>query len=578
MLRRPGLAAAGVSLLVVLVFAALAAAQSFRETARVELVRIELLALDGQGRPISGLTRANVSVRVDGKPAAVEGVEAPSTPQPRGDSPAPAAPPPEAAPAPASPPAAPLPSAGPSVYSMAFLIDETSSEASNRQAVYREIAGFLDSPLPTDVQVLFMRFDGALRVECPWTSDRDRLRRALAALARKPVVARLGTPGQMAGDGMGDAGGLRFEAMEAVARARKSLDGVFDGLRMFPDTRGRKALFVVTDGAPFLTPYEISRDLVANSQSNVSSSDPDAPRKAALEAERDSDLLLDSLSWDRTRTKSLATDVARLALVRGIEIHPLRAAAHDTSGRVTPDRAFHERADVGMGRPLSRRSQRSAESLPMTEVAAGQGMEEMAKATGGEAVLSRRFLEDGLKREVEERHAAYAVTFRDPFPGDHRFHKVEISVAGIHADLRYRRGYRILDVQEALTEASVDRLYAAADRNPLGVRLQVDSLGTEGGRAIAEITVAYPAPPAAPGGYESGSTMHAIGVCAVKNGALSQPIDLGGPVEKSRVGETLWLVRTGRLRLKPGAYRCSFAIRDDPTEVTSYLAFERALP
>jgi hypothetical protein len=32
------------------------------------------------------------------------------------------------------------------------------------------------------------------------------------------------------------------------------------------------------------------------------------------------------------------------------------------------------------------------------------------------------------------------------------------------------------------------------------------------------------------------------------------------------------------MELKPGAYRCSFGIRDDATGQTSYLAFERTLP
>jgi hypothetical protein len=220
----------------------------------------------------------------------------------------------------------------------------------------------------------------------------------------------------------------------------------------------------------------------------------------------------------------------------------------------------------------------------MTDIAAGQGMQQMAQTTGGEAVLSRRFVDDGLRREVDLRHAAYVLTFRDPFAGDHHYHLVEVVLAepgSKGVELRYRRGYRVLEAREALTEGSVDRLFIPADSNPLGVRLQVDSLGVEKGKAIAEVTIAYPAPPSAPGGNETSgasNTVQAIGFCAVRSGMLSPPIDVGGPAASSRIGYVVWRVRSGRMELKPGAYRCSFGIRDDATGQTSYLAFERTLP
>jgi VWFA-related protein len=357
--------------------AAFAAAQSFRESVRVEIVRIDLLALDSSGRPRPDLLRADVQVRVDGKAVPIEGFEAPVF----AASKEPGPPPPEPPTVP-SPAASPAPAAAaPTPYSMAFLVDETSTDAPNRPAVYREIATFLESPLPEETRVLLARFNGELRVECPWTSDRERLRGVLAAMSRRPSVARLGTPGRTSGDAVAGAGGVQFEVFEAVARARKSMDAVFDALRIFPDLPGRKALYVVSDGAPFLTSYEIAQDVIRGSESNVDPLDPDAARKAGLEADRDTNLLLDSLAWDRTKTKSLTTDVARLALLRGVEIHPLRAAAHDLDGRIRSDRAFHERADVGMGRSLTRRSQRGGEAPPMTDIAAGQGMEEIARST-----------------------------------------------------------------------------------------------------------------------------------------------------------------------------------------------------
>ena len=76
---------------------------------------------------------------------------------------------------------------------MAILADETSSEQSNRQAAYREVFGFFRKGVPADVRIELLRFDGKLRVVCPWTTDPERLERGAAELGRRRV-ARLRIP------------------------------------------------------------------------------------------------------------------------------------------------------------------------------------------------------------------------------------------------------------------------------------------------------------------------------------------------------------------------------------------------
>jgi hypothetical protein len=372
-------------------------------------------------------------------------------------------------------------------------------------------------------------------------------------------------------------GNLQLEAMDAIGHARNSVAGIFDALRVFPEAPGRKSLYVVTDGAPFLAPAEIAKDLVVGSTDSLPPGDPRAAHLAALEAERDRDLLFDSLAWSGKRSVSLLQEVARLAILRGIEIHPVRSAAHDFDGRVRTDRAFSDRATVRGTRPLDPRSGRGGDSLPTSDLAAGTTMEAVAETTGGDAVLSRRGFEEELGREAAVTDAAYVVTFRDPFAGDHRYHRIEIAAEG-GAKLRYRRGYRVLDVRESLIEHAVNRLHVPADENPLGVRMRVDSLGLKGGMAEAEITIAYPAPPQAGGKAGGPGSVQIFGMCAVRDGALSEPIDLSGAADPVSLGDSTMFVRSGRVSVKPGAYRWSFAIRDEQTGIVSYLTFDRSLP
>ena len=565
---------------VVLLFVALspAAAQTFREKVAVELIRVELLATDGEGRTVPGLTASEIRISVDGRDTRVEGFEPAVAPLPEMPRALPQPPLPAATPAEteALAPAA-MPAAA-SRYLMAFLSDETSSEQSNRKAVYAELFRFFERGLAPGVEVQLLRFDGRLRVECPWTSDADRLRRTVAAMAKHGVASRIGAPGALSSNPEQGAYRLELDAMESGIHVRSSLAGLFDALRTFPEIPGRKALYFVSDGAPFLAPPEIARDLIATSTSSVDRNDPTQARRAAFEDQADRDLLWDSLAWSRSASASILTDISRLALLRGIEIHPVRAAAHDFSGRVRTDRSFSSRAGPGTGLVDPRtRSQRDAVTVPTTDIAAGQGMEAIAETTGGDAVLSRRLFEDGLKREVENRGEAYIVTFRDPSAGNHQFHRIEIATTRKGTTLRYRRGYRVLDVGEALLQSAANRLYLRADANPLGVRLDFESLGMEKGEAAAKITVAYPAPPRAGGAAAQGDAMRIVGFCAVRDGVLRH-LDLSGNAEALESGGAAWLTRSGRIALKPGAYRWSFAIRDEQTGITSYLTFDRALP
>jgi VWFA-related protein len=540
-------------------------AQTFRENVDVGLVTVDLLVTDARGRPIPGLAAGQVGVKVDGRPVRLESFEPPVPPAPGR---LPAAPPvaERGAGASASPPVSAA--APPRDFYMAILIDERSSDQSNREVALRQILRFFGDGLPQNVQMLLMTFNGAVHLDCPWSSDLEVIRRCIERITAHRAASLLGPPGKLSLGSASFTPGL--DATEAAVHARTSLQGVFEALRVFPEKPGRKGLYVVTDGAPFLAPSEMARELITRAQSNVNRGEPDNARRLALEADRDRDLLLDSLAWNPKRV-SMLTEIARLALLRGIEVHPVRSAPRDPWDDMGADMSGGARF------PAARGGQPRPSAPLTTDIAAGQAMEEVATTTGGDAVLSRRMFEDGLRHEMASRDSAYGLSFRDPFPGDHRFHRIEIEVDG-GGDLRYRRGYRVLDVRESLIESAVNRLRVPADENPLGVRLNFESRGMKNGIAEAEITIAFPAPPEAGGAPSAAGSVRILGFCAAGGGPLSQPIDFSGSVERMNDGDSIWFARRGRMRLKPGDYRWSFAVRDDQTGLTSFLAFRRKLP
>ncbi|MGH9365318.1 MAG: hypothetical protein ACRD1B_08670, partial [Thermoanaerobaculia bacterium] len=110
-------------------------AQTFRDRVEVELIRVDLLATDSQGRPVKSLLPTDVQIKVDGRPVKIESFEAPGSPSSAPQSAAETLPElPQRGPTPKpAEPSASAPPATRSTYYMAILVDEASSEQSNRQ-------------------------------------------------------------------------------------------------------------------------------------------------------------------------------------------------------------------------------------------------------------------------------------------------------------------------------------------------------------------------------------------------------------------------------------------------------------
>jgi hypothetical protein len=212
-----------------------ASSQTFRENVDVGLVTVDLLVTDGRGTPVRSLGPGEVRLRVDGRVVRFESFEGPGS-GPPAQAPGTILPPASAensiSATDTSPPSAGIP---PRDFYMAFLIDERSSEQSNRQVAFRQILRFLGEALPQNVRVLVMSFNGALHVECPWTGDLETVRRGMEAVSRHRAASLLGPPGKL---GLGPRSFTpSLDSSEASVHARTSLQGIFDAVRVFPENR-----------------------------------------------------------------------------------------------------------------------------------------------------------------------------------------------------------------------------------------------------------------------------------------------------------------------------------------------------
>jgi VWFA-related protein len=528
-------------------------AQGVREEVRIELVRVDLRVLDKKGNPVRDLAKEDFRLYVDGKLAKIEGLD----PWSRVSfetvkeqlPPLPGAP--EPAPEPAPPKSTPL--------FLSVLIDETSIATENRTPAMRRLEDAL-SRLPPDVRLQLLTNDGTLRVEVPWTTDTQAVRKAL--LAPRKAGPRIGTPGQTAMFSFpAQRNAPTLDTMVIRRFQTEALENYQEALRHFPTEPGRKALVYVTEGAPFLSPINVAEEAIERNDALPTDpgGSPLAPQglgeQMALDAARD--LVAESmtdrrLSWT-TQMRALTLEANR----REIALYPFRAADMTSSipkGGQPPNwlsmhktRAFHS---------------------------SGTQMEFVADETGGKALLSRGGFGDEVTQVIERRAEGYLLTFRDP-TGDHVDHEIRLESARPGLQLAYRRSYRVRPPQDRLLDSAEDALTERRNDNRLGAKVEMESLGRDGRQVLARLRVLYPAVAGTP--IEPPPTVQIAGALLSDEGYRSMPFQDEGPGFLLLQGEHRILSRTFDLRIRPGKYIWSLAIRDVASGETSYLTFEKSL-
>ena len=147
-----------------------APAGRFQESVSTEKVVVDVHVIDYSGTPIEGLSAADFSLRVDGRPVAVESVEwIPASPAP------PLRPRPEGEETLAPPAPVVLPGR---LIVLFFQTDYEESRITGQMRMIREARTFLDTCSPGD-RIAVVSFDSHLKLRQDFTADRDKLRHAI---------------------------------------------------------------------------------------------------------------------------------------------------------------------------------------------------------------------------------------------------------------------------------------------------------------------------------------------------------------------------------------------------------------
>ena len=557
--------------------AAFALAQGVRENVRVGLVSVRLDARGADAKALGDLKMSEVHLSVDGKTVSIEGLDLAKAAGPA----APFAPL-QAAAAPGNPaalsPGAQAAAEG-SMY-LDVLFDETATNTYDRRDIFRELGAFLKDKTSPSVHVMLQRFDGHVRTECPWTTDPAVAVAAAKKMEKHLSDSRMPSPSALK-DEIREGRSSRDVEMQIDMHARRSFDGILQALIRFPDVPGRKGLVVITDGTPLMSPYDIEMTLAGTTtmqrSSRVASLESHGDVEAAkqLETELQQQSLQDAANAVGT-TGSWANRLARVtnkAVELDVAFYLVDSEAPDRgtnpgSGSKWPGRSMP-------GVPLGGSSAMPTAGDLSARVGATQTMTALATATGGQAILTPRQMAARLGTAADERDSGYILTFRDPSPGDGRYHAMAITTDRPGAQLTYRRGYRVRSDDERTLDAVIAHLEEPTKENPLDLQASFEIVRKESGRDVVQMQLKF-TPTEVPGDSAQERPIQYWAVCSDDAGNRATPI-----VRKSlaqRVpGQPKAFADGMQLGLPPGPYTWSVAVRDVATNVTAFFVVRKDL-
>ncbi|HXG94250.1 MAG TPA: VWA domain-containing protein [Blastocatellia bacterium] len=421
-----------------------------------ELVQVDVVVTDKNGRVVRGLTKDDFTLYEKGKKQAIsffEFVDAVKGQQPGNTA-----------------KKTDLPVESPQGLSesevrriFAFVIDDLTIRYEDLSYLKEMLLNFVNNQMqPTDL-VAIVRTIGGKGLLQQFTTNKDLLRRAINSLMigshplrafNNPQEQRItsadlqpaggggeGGPGGSDTSGIIDTTGETIdidnpqEDTNRLLRAYMSIGTasfVIDGLRQLP---GRKSLVLISGGLPILS----SRPGTA--ASNISN--------------------FINLLADRATRAGVAIHTLD---IRGLQAHAGVASFDDTPGKSAMDM----RAPSGFGRVPD--ESLMGDKNPFDTLEAHQGLRVLSSTTGGIAVLNKNDFNAALAKIVDLSEGYYLLAYTpsdDRFDGD--FRKLEIKVKGDYK-VYSRRGYYAREERAVSAPTTKQDQLLAAVKSPLARR------------------------------------------------------------------------------------------------------------
>ncbi len=425
---------------------------SFSEEISVELVTIDVRVQDHKGRPVDGLGRSDFKLSIDGQPVEITNFSAPTPAAERRAAPAVH----ETAGEPSSQPASPA--AG---RNFVLFVDDAHLDPGSRRQSLADLKTFVQNRLAPDDRVMLAVYDGSLRIEEPFTIDRQRIADRLDALAGE------------AGPGIH----RRTELRSTLQRLRSELDS----------GRNQSAKQGTCAADKFYGAEAIIREYAGSVTGEVEGSVGAVERLTAALAglPGGTELLyvsdglelrpgIDLWFWLSEACSNFQQEVAQEYYG-----HDMTKALLDLTSRANANRVTLYTLDAGgLGSDVSA-DLGPGLKVPVSSLRARTANLQhtlflLANETGGEAVFNTNRFDQALQEVDEDTDHVYSLGFRPPEGVRGTKHLIKVEVAGRGLQARYPTSYLDKTAEERVGERMLATLLFGGGSNRLGIEAELE--------------------------------------------------------------------------------------------------------
>lgn len=514
---------------------------SFAEAIEVNVVSIDVGVRDKSGRQVTGLTRDDFTLFVDGQKVPITNLYA------VGATPA-------AATTPGAARAVAGEASGPSRerLNLVVYVDNANLHPFDRNRILKQLRTLLQT-LGSDDQVLLVVHDMGLSVRHGFRESTstlgpalDKLDKEMAGGISKDLAQRQAMEDiDRLGCGQAEAAGSLAQAYAdgVFAQVRVTYASLYHLLESLGGLDGRKVLIYVGDGVP----VQVGMDVFGMIEEKCPSS-------------------------------SVAT---KLASSRQDATAPLRQVIATANANLV---TFYTLEAAGLRDYVSADRHRPLVSFQLSrtiDLDRQDSLTSLARETGGRAALNGNDFTHDLEEIAADLDGGYSLGFTPPHPGDGKLHQLKIEVDRPGLRTSYRQSYRERTAAERLEGQVEAALIHGLAENPLTASLKLGTASpSEHGRVLVPVQVRVPFGKLAFVPREDGR--HGRVSIFVGNmderGGMSpiQKVQLPLRIPEADAKRVLssHLGYDLKLLLGPGRQRIALAVRDDVARVSSTLIQE----
>ncbi len=431
----------------------------FVETVNVDVVNVDVYVRDKEGNPITGLTKDDFEMEVDGRPVAISnfyavngdrrklvrrGAEIELNSERQQEAPEAADPEPDTTPPPPPPPTPEQ------ELLVVVYIDNFNLTPFNRNRVMRELRAFLRDQLSPDDRIMLATYDRFLNLRQPFTNNPQTVNRELLELEdesaqrihrnseRNDIISNLNDveldnndPSFAVTQLMGYVGSV-FNDMNVTVDA---LHSVVENLAASP---GRKALVYVSDGVPMIAGedmFHLVNGLYENSVTLTSLTEYDLSGR-----------------FRELSNKANANRVSFYTIdARGLTVNSQGTVDQANAGIAGQASFIDQIRNSNMQSPLQM----------------------LAEETGGRAIINtNKFLPD-LQKIATDFDFYYSLGYTPAKGGDGRYHDIKVKLKNKPrgTEVRHRSGYRDKSIESQMVDGTLSALHLNLQLNPIGARI-----------------------------------------------------------------------------------------------------------